>query len=43
MSRALNRKYDAQTFFALSIFDGDGAVIKIDRLSLGMAALERRS
>jgi hypothetical protein len=42
MSRALGRKHDERTFFALSIFDGDGAVIKIDRLIIGIQHFDRR-
>ena len=42
MSRALSRKYDDRSFFALSIFDGDGAVIKIDRLIIGVQHFDRR-
>lgn len=42
LSRALRREYDPKTFFALSIFDGDGAVIKIDRLIIGVLHYDRR-
>jgi hypothetical protein len=42
MSRALKRKHDPKAFWALSIFDGDGAMIKIDRLSIGIQHFDRR-
>jgi len=42
MKRALKREHDPKTFFALSIFDGDGAMIKIDRLAIGIQHFDRR-
>jgi hypothetical protein len=42
MQRALGREHDPKSFFALSIFDGDGAMIKIDRLSVGIQHFDRR-
>jgi len=42
MKRALRREHDPETFFALSIFDGDGAIIRIDGLALGIQHFDRR-
>ena len=42
LSNALKRQYDPKTFFALSIWDGEGGVIKIDRLIIGVLHYDRR-
>jgi hypothetical protein len=42
MQRAWRQQYDAQKFFALSIFDGDGAVLKVRDVFYGIRHFERR-
>lgn len=42
MQRGWRRNYDSQKFFASSIFDGDGAVLKIGTFYVTMRHFDRR-
>ena len=42
MQRAWRRDYHPQTFFATSIFDGDGALLKVNDLFVFMRHFDRR-
>ena len=42
MQRGWRRAYDSQAFFASSIFDGDGAVLKVGTFYVTMRHFERR-
>jgi hypothetical protein len=42
MQRGWRRNYDSQAFFASSIFDGDGAVLKVGTFFVTMRHFDRR-
>jgi hypothetical protein len=43
MAVAFGRPYDDKTFFAMNIFDGDGAVFKVDGFFIGLEHFDRRA
>ncbi len=42
MQNAWRRPYDSRTFFAISVFDGEGALLKFDKVSFGILHFDRR-